>query len=46
MAQKKGVVRDTGTINGADLATLAGGTAFAEDAEGRCGFLGQAIFVM
>jgi hypothetical protein len=46
-AEKKAVVRDTGTINGVALATLAeGGTAFAEDAEGRCGFLGQAIFVM
>jgi hypothetical protein len=46
-AEKKAVVRDTGTINEAVTATLVGGgMAFAEDAEGRCGSLGQAIFAM
>jgi hypothetical protein len=46
MAEKKAVVRDIGTINGADSATLAeGGMAFAEDAEGRCASLGPATFV-
>jgi hypothetical protein len=45
MAEKKAVVRDTGTINEAVSATLAeGGMAFAGDAEGRCGSLGRAIF--
>ena len=46
-AEKKAVVRDTGTINEVVLATLAeAGMAFAEDAEARCGSLGPAIFVM
>ncbi|MBB5337792.1 hypothetical protein HDF13_000125 [Edaphobacter lichenicola] len=45
MAQKKAVVRDTGTINEAVLATLAeDDMAFAGDVEGRCGSLGRAIF--
>ena len=45
MAEKKPVVRDTGTINEAVLGTLAeGGMAFAEGAEGRCGFSERAIF--
>jgi hypothetical protein len=35
-AEKKAVVRDTGTINGVDLATLAeAGMAFAGDVEAR-----------
>jgi hypothetical protein len=35
-AEKKVVVRDTGTINGVDLATLAeAGMAFAGDVEAR-----------
>jgi hypothetical protein len=47
-AEKKAVVRDTGTINEADLATLAeGGMAFAggvEDTEARCDSSGPEIF--
>ncbi|MBB5344418.1 hypothetical protein [Tunturibacter empetritectus] len=45
MAEKKAVVRDTGTINEVDLATLAeGGMVFAEDGEARCGSSARAIF--
>jgi hypothetical protein len=45
-AEKKPVVRDTGTINiGVDLATLAGsGMVFAGGVEDRCGSSGLAIF--
>jgi hypothetical protein len=47
MAEKKAVVRDTGTINEAASATLAeAGMAFEADAEGQCGSSGPAIFVM
>ena len=48
MAEKKPVVRDTGTINEAVLATLVeAGMAFAggaEDTEARCGSSARAIF--
>jgi hypothetical protein len=46
MAEKKAVVRDTGTINiGAGSATLAESVmAFAEGVEGRCGSSGQVTF--
>ena len=44
-AEKKPVVRDTGTINEVDLVILVeGDMAFAGDAEGRCGFSEQATF--
>jgi hypothetical protein len=47
-AEKKAVVRDTGTINEVDLATLAeAGMAFvgdAEDTEARCDSSGPEIF--
>jgi hypothetical protein len=44
-AEKKAVVRDTGTINEAVLATLAeAGMAFAGDAVARCGSLARATF--
>jgi hypothetical protein len=44
-AEKKAVVRDTGTINEVISATLAeGGMAFAADVEGRCGSSARATF--
>ncbi|NYF88967.1 hypothetical protein RBB79_05435 [Tunturiibacter empetritectus] len=44
-AEKKAVVRDTGTINEAVLVTLAeAGMVFAEDAEARCDSSGPATF--
>ena len=44
-AEKKAVVRDTGTTNEVDLATLAeAGMVFVGDAEARCGSSGRAIF--
>ncbi len=47
MAEKKAVVRDTGTINkGADSGTLVEGVkVFAVDVAGRCGSSGLATFV-
>jgi hypothetical protein len=44
-AEKKAVVRDTGTINEVDLAILAeAGMVFAGGAEARCGSSARAIF--
>ena len=44
-AEKKAVVRDTGTINEAVLATLAeAGMAFAGGVEARCGSLARATY--
>ncbi|WP_353068499.1 hypothetical protein RBB75_14535 [Tunturibacter empetritectus] len=46
-AEKKAVVRDTGTINEAVLATLAeAGMVFAGGAEVRCDSSGPATFAM